>query len=317
MNQLIDTLETGTLSILRLDRILSWMRVRLMSLKKHLLAVVLALLSFACGPKLLLASERDSDEIRDAWSAEYLKLATGTRIVSSTNPDLITLNPVPLMKWSNPILGNGTTSGDFFVWTRIKQPVAVGTFFSYVPSNATDLTMRRVAMAFHALVAEDLELEANSVKRTIQGTLLHQIEYQLEDFEVANTPARRLQQMRTLAKSCEAETILDGKPEPLRLLPQPLLVFGQAESERRQDKGNECALFAMVTGTDAEVLLLIQAVENIPDQKASWRITPARFTSLPFEIKVRSKTVWKSENVLGPSPFLSYHGLFFKPLDPR
>ena len=113
------------------------------------------------------------------------------------------------------------------------------------------------------------------------------------------------------------ETILNGKPEPLRLLPQPLLVFGQAESEQEQGKRNESALFAMVTGTDAEVLLLIQAVENTSGRQATWRITPARFTSLTFEIKVRSKSIWKSEKVSGPSPFLSVHGLFFKPLDPR
>jgi hypothetical protein len=285
--------------------------------KKHLVAELFAILSFVCGSQTRLAAEFDSDELRDAWSAEYLKLAKDTRIVSRANPDLISLNPVPLMKWSNPVIDNGTTSGDFFVWTRNKQPVAVGTFFSYVPSNTTDKTMRKVAMAFHALVVEDLELEANSVKRTIHGTLLHQIEYQPEDAEVANTSIRRMQQMRTLAKSVEAETILNGKPEPLRLLPQPLLVFGQAESEQEQDKRNESALFAMVTGTDAEVLLLIQAVENTSGRKATWRITPARFTSLTFEIKVNTKSIWKSEKVPGPSPFLSVHGLFLKPLDPR
>ena len=128
---------------------------------------------------------------------------------------------------------------------------------------------------------------------------------------------RRLQQMRTWAKACEASTELGGRTEPLRLLPTPLLLIGEDETLRSTLNGNESALFAMVTGTDAEVLLLIQAVESTLEAKAHWRITPARFTDLPFEVKVHGSSIWKSEGATKDGPFLSVHGLFQKPLDPR
>ena len=284
-----------------------------MRLREKLTLLLIAVASLAWGRQVLRADDGTEEEVRDAWSAEYLKLASETRIESTLNSAEIELNEVPLMRWSNPVRGNGTTSGDFFVWTRNNQPVVVGTFFSYVPSNTSN--SRKVAMAFHALVAEDFEFEVNSIKRTIHGSKLHQIDYQLEDAEVAPSSLRRLQQMRSWAKACEAATEMEGRQEPLRLLPKPLLVVGEDETKRTQ--GSESALFAMVTGTDAEVLLLVQAVESTSESKAHWRITPARFTDLPFEVKVNGNLIWRSEGTIPAGPFVSYHGLFQKPLDPR
>lgn len=263
----------------------------------------------------LRAEDPNAEAVREAWSAEYLKLADDTRIESRSNSTEIKLKKVPLMKWSNPVRGNGTTSGDFFVWTRAEQPVVVGTFFSYVPS--TDPTVRNVAMAFHALVQEDFDVQVNAVRKSILGSQLHQITYPLSDSEVADTSVRRLQQMRSWAKACEAKTMLEGRPEPLRLLPQPLLVVGDEESKSKQATGKESALFAMVTGTDAEVLLLVQAIEDTSKQKLLWRVTPARFTDLPLEVRVKGETIWESAGTVQPGPFLSVHGLFLKPLDPR
>jgi hypothetical protein len=266
-------------------------------------------------PHELLGAEHSDEELRDAWSAEYLKLARATRVEATSNAGEIVLNEVPLMRWSNPVRGNGTTSGDFFVWTCNDQPVLVGTFFSYVTDGMPNA--RRGAMAFHALSAVDFDVECNAIKRTVHGSKLHQIDYQLEDAEVAATPVRRLQQMRTWAKACEASTELDGRIEPLRLLPNPLLVMGEDETQPSPKFGNECALFAMVTGTDAEVLILVQSVETTSESKAHWRITPARFTDLPFEVKVHGTSIWKSEGATKNGPFVSVHGLFSKPLDPR
>jgi hypothetical protein len=282
-------------------------------MREKLLLVLIAL--SLVGEHRLRAADGTDEEVRDAWSAEYLQLAEDLLIVSKSSAAEIKLKKVPLMKWSNPVRGNGTTSGDFFVWTRNDQPVVVGTFFSYVPS--TDSTVRNVAMAFHALVAEDFELTLSEKRHTLHGSQLHQIAYELPDSEVAQTTVRRLQQMRTWAKACEATTMLEGRPEPLRLLPQPLLVVGDEESKDKKIVGNECALFAMVTGTDAEVLLLVQAIEATADQKTHWQVTPARFTDLPIEVKVHGKTIWESAGTTRPAPFLSVHGLFLKPLDPR
>lgn len=281
---------------------------------KKLLLALTAAITLLSAP-YLTAADGTEEEVREAWSAEYQRLAEETRVTSKANRADIKLKKVPLMKWSNPVRGNGTTSGDFFVWMRDEQPVVVGTFFSYVPSS--DPNVRNVAMAFHALVAEDFEVELNATTHTIHGSLLHQIAYQLPDSELAQSSVRRLQQMRTWAKACEATTMLEGRPEPLRLLPQPLLVVGEEETKQNRGVGKECALFAMVTGTDAEVLLLVQAVEGTVDHKAHWRVTPARFTDLPIEVKVHGKTIWESAGTTRPAPFLSVHGLFLKPLDPR
>jgi len=107
--------------------------------------------------------------------------------------------------------------------------VVVGTFFSFVSDSLPN--MRRGAMAFHTLVAEDFDVQVNLFSRTVHGSKLHQIDYQLDDADVAQTSVRRLQQTKTWAKACEASTELGGRTEPLRLLPTPLLLIGEGATK--------------------------------------------------------------------------------------
>ena len=127
-----------------------------MRLRQKLCVFLISIISLPTWQDDLRAADSKEEELRDAWSAEYLKLASETRIVSKSNSAEIALKNVPLMRWSNPVRGNGSTSGDFFVWTRKNQPVVVGTFFSYVSDGLP--SMRRGAMAFHTLVAEDFDV---------------------------------------------------------------------------------------------------------------------------------------------------------------
>jgi hypothetical protein len=108
------------------------------------------------------------------------------------------------------------------------------------------------------------------------------------------TPAARLRQMKTLAEQFQASMLGwnpgDGIREELRLLPRHLYRY-----ELAKDKESDLvdgAVFAFVTGTDPEALLLLEATKG---EKAAWQYTFVRRTTAGLEGKHRDKVIWTAE----------------------
>jgi hypothetical protein len=108
------------------------------------------------------------------------------------------------------------------------------------------------------------------------------------------TPPARLRQMKSLAEQFQASMLgwdpADGVREELRLLPRPLYRY---ELAKGKDSGLvDGAVFAFVTGTDPEALLLLEATQG---DKAQWQYTFVRRTTAGLEGRHGDKVVWTAE----------------------
>lgn len=289
----------------------------------RVLTVRCAILSFLFG-SLCFAEEPKEDELRDAWSQVYLEAAKEVVLTSSSGDRPIALEERPLLRWHNP-LRRGETHGDFFVWQRDGQPVVVGTLFSYVKPVGGNI--RVAAIGLHPLVNEDIRFQFRVVNGVLQGANLGQFDVELETATAAvDSPATQLAQVRSLARSCEAWTVNEGVEQPLRLMSQPLLLnaHGTKPSEIKEAGGagfgsldTTAALFAMVTGTDPELLILIRRRKSDAAGASAWQVTPARFSDLPLKLSIGGEPVWQWKVASSPEPYVSRHQIFQKPLDPR
>lgn len=213
---------------------------------------------------LLRAAYRMEAERRDFMLADGPKLE---------------LADAPVMHWSN----YGEWSGDVFVWTLDGRPAVIGGVLSW-PSR--DREIYNFSQEFHLLAERPIaptNLENGRRWAPEKGL-------KREPLAEAPTPAAtgraRLVQMRNLARSFKALMEHDGRWE-LRLLPQPLLRYGNERSDVVDG-----ALFSYVwaKGTDPEVILLLECHRH--DATLSWRYAPVLFTTREVWLKHNDREVW-------------------------
>ena len=102
----------------------------------------------------------------------------------------------------------------------------------------------------------------------------------------ADTPARRLRQMRAMASEfSSSKTNRQALTRPLRLLTQP--IYRHESTDPGVPDG---ALFAFVEGTDPEVFLLIEA--HAGEAGPTWNYALARMNSVEFHATHRGREVW-------------------------
>ncbi|HEY2252578.1 MAG TPA: hypothetical protein VGH74_16005, partial [Planctomycetaceae bacterium] len=183
--------------------------------------------------------------------------------------------------------GVGRVYGDVYLWTRDGRPEAVISFYKWFePDYGFTAEM-------HSLSLTGLSAEREGVLRW-QPT---QAGIALNDVPDAPLPAesasRRLQQMRTLAGGFSARlddlrTNAKGEHQELRLLTQPLYRYPASAGELLDG-----ALFAIVMGTDPEVLLLLEARRS--SDKFHWQSGLARMNDCAMTVKYKDQEVWHCE----------------------
>lgn len=215
------------------------------------------------------------------WMRHYSEEAS--RLEFNSNGQQLTIKKEPVIRWSNPVVGNGSTHGACFVWTRDGRAEVFGTIFSYIPSRNPDKTRRTVAHEFHSLSRQALAATRNGElfwHPDVQGIAPAPIPGAPPP---AKTAAARLVQIRRLAREFTA-TSADGDEErTLRLLTTPL--YRNAETPQVLDG----ALFSFSTGTDPEILLLIEAVTGT---SPLWHYSIARFSHLTLRVRYNGQQVW-------------------------
>lgn len=252
-----------------------------------------------CGMMLLVilasstarAQEQGGTEIdRARWSELYGAVAKRMQ-VDVSDVGKASINPEPFFRWENPVR-EGRTQGDFFVWFADRHPVLVGTIFSY-DWPVGDGTHRSVSVELHGLTDRALEVDYAphfQWKAPADAMTASQLE-QVPPPSQRRT--QRLTQMRRIASRVEASTELNGTKMPLRLLPTPLYRFDGPESIPEEDQVLDGAIFAFVTGTDPELLVVVQAL-RAEDGAFAWYLTPARFTNLPLSVEYDGTVVFES-----------------------
>jgi hypothetical protein len=207
------------------------------------------------------------------------------------------LKPGAVLFWSNPVRV-GETNGAVFIWTRNGRAEAVGTVFSFL--NRSDSNQRVISHSVHSL--SEKPLSASRDGRPIWSIAVPGISPRPvpEAPKPAATVAVRLSQMRELARDFSAATILDGVEQELRLLPQP--IFRNASVSGDVLDG---ALFTFVTGTDPELMLLIEARQTMDGP--TWQYASARFSDLTLKLRHKQVELWTQKGgVAGNSPDSPY-----------
>jgi len=204
----------------------------------------------------------------------------------------LALEAKSVLRWTNP--GVGRVYGDLYVWTRNGRPEAVMSFYkAWQPKY--DFTAE-----MHSLSLSEVSAEREGVllwQPQKAGITLNPVP---DAAAPAESPMRRLQQMRELAGRFSARLVdqrvrIEGERQELRLLTQPLYRYRSTVPEVLDG-----ALFGIVLGTDPEVFLLLEARQR--GDSRTWQYGLARMNIDPIAVSYMDKEVWRVEKATYPGP---------------
>jgi hypothetical protein len=257
-------------------------------LTSAVLAVLLsaAIVCFSLVTPLAFADGPDRPAPTDPLREAYREDAEKCPFVSASGAAL-KLVKEPLMRWTN----DGDWSGDVFVWTHQGRPEVIGCILSGPGAGS----LRYIWHEFHLLSEKPIAPAIiQNGRRWAPAEGL-----KLEPVSDAPPPApratSRLVQMREIARGFNAYMWADNTTE-LRLLPQPLMRYGDEESDVIDG-----ALFSYVwtKGTDPEFILLVECRRR--DGVAAWCFAPVRFSNRGVWLKRADKDVWGVEGHKEPA----------------
>lgn len=240
----------------------------------------------ALGLTLLLAAADPDPGLTKKMLPIYLKEAEGYSLAVESAPKArLALKPEPVFEWLNPTR-NGGQHGAVFLWLHDGRPAALACVFSHPHEK---LPGRSLLHELHALDPEKLVVKREAFNQWEPQAGLARKE--LTDAPTpAATPAARLVQLKRLAQEFTgSESGPEGKRLELRLLPTPLYRYPAATTGVIDG-----ALFALKseTGTDPEVLLLVEAREE--KGKTRWEYALGRFSDQALYVQRNGKEVWTS-----------------------
>lgn len=203
------------------------------------------------------------------------------------------LHPEPALRWSNAL--RGEVYGSVYFWTRDGRPEAVAS--AYQMFHRKQLNIELVSLSEAPLSAK----RNDKVRWTPEAGVTFQ---PLPDAPApADTAEKRLLQMRALARKFSGQMAEPGEKDDkfsdLRLMAAPLHKYEGAD-------GSDGAVFALVTTTDPEILLLLESRKG-PSGRA-WVWAAARMHFRPLRLSLADKMVWEApaaappwEKVRGPA----------------
>lgn len=188
----------------------------------------------------------------------------------------------PLIRWSNPL--EGAKDGIIGVFTSTGRPDVTIEFMIFQEDQ--------IAQELTAITAADIEV--NRKGQTIWKPQNRWVSFRQVDEAraAASTPARRMLQMRTIARrfrfvdhfGFEDSNIQSNE---LRLIPKP--VYRYSDPTHGVIDGG---LFVYSIGTDPEAFLLVEAV-RAEDGKQHWQYACAESSIYELEAFLDGKPVWK------------------------
>ena len=227
---------------------------------------------------------RQEETKKSAWLHEiYVREAAEYEFYQdAAKRQKLELRREPVMRWSS----DADYHGEVYVWTHRGRPGIVGCIFSGPQGDSA----RRIMHEFHSLAPQPLVAGA----RGGTGWLPQEPGITLQPVSDAPQPAdneaRRLTQMRDLARRFSAHMATPESKWELRLLPQPIYRYERTDEDSPVVDG---AVFAYVwtIGTDPEVLLVIEARRT--DGEVRWHSAPARFTNRQAWVKYQDREIWR------------------------
>lgn len=183
-----------------------------------------------------------------------------------------------VLNWSNP--ERKTLAGGLFFWTSQSRPVVA--LCVYPDEDAYEFE-------FQSLTDRPLQLQRDN-QTTWQPAEPGIVWKPLDTTKWAphKSPLVRRRQMRQIANAFEAKLAPPGRTEKaLRLQAAPLHRY---LPESLPDDCLDGAVFCFVQGTDPEVLLMIEAIQD-QSKVTSFRYALARTTMVPIQVHHNSNLV--------------------------
>lgn len=247
------------------------------------------------GPQPL--SAQDSKDMAKTLQVFYRQVAARYEFILEDGQVAAEIEDKPIMSWTGQ--ESGTVSGDVFVWIRNGRPEVVGCIGS-LPGRGTD---RGVFHEFHSLTTAKSIATVDLLTGRKWSPKSAGIKPALvpDSKKPAATPARRLTQMRQIAREFEARMRVDSQAsgksgegfgkEKLRLLPSPLYRH-EVESIKKHATVVDGAIFTYVwpRGTDPELILIVEAQKT--DEGLQYVYAPVRMTYRELWLDHKGKPVW-------------------------
>lgn len=190
----------------------------------------------------------------------------------------------PVLICSDPARGGG--DGAVYVWTFHGHPEAIASFFSF-----PTIGPRQLYHEFHSLSLSILGVSRSGRQASHWTPRAPGVELAVIPGapRPAQSTAQRLSQMRALTRDFSGFTTDHASRRlELRLLPQPLYRYQSTDPDLVDG-----ALFAFVTSTDPEALLMIEARRNQPSAgDPAWEYAICRFTDLSLTVRRQGKEVF-------------------------
>jgi hypothetical protein len=245
------------------------------------------MLSTVMIPLLLLGADPQAASAKAVEGLQALHLAEGQKwqmYVDESQQTKAVLVEKPIYVWTNPTRSHGQ-HGAVYVWTYRGRPAVVGSIFSHPEAGK-----RMICHEFHSLAESTLAPQRGEGDQTWQPKGAVPL-LRLSDAEAPGaSPARRLSQMRSLARDFSAHSIDYQKERwDLRLLTQPLYRYDKPERDVVDG-----TLFAFVTsaGTDPEVVLALEARKE--GDALAWYYRAIRFSDSNLYVQHQGKEIWSS-----------------------
>ncbi len=213
----------------------------------------------------------------------------------------VAMKPLVIMRWPNSI--RGSADGATVIWTHRGRPEAVAAIYPW--EDKFVLEFDSMSRGKFVMTRDD---------KVVWSPAKAGMEFRTHDDwpEPGPTRAIRLRQMKTLALQFSA-TLLgwkkdESQKEELRMTPRPLYRYDIQDPQEILDG----ALFAFVTGTDPEIILVIEATKGGIDAK--WQYAFVRRSSGKLQARLRGKMVWEVDRFPPNKVQESTHRQFAQPL---
>lgn len=251
------------------------------------------------------AQDKSTEKLSKQLQLFYRTSATAYDFSPETIKTPLRVSKQPVLSWTSHGR-EGLWSGDVFVWTHQGRAEVIGCLGSW---PITD-NKRGVFEEFHSLARNPMTgliLDSQSVwNPATPGAQFRPVP---NVSPPAKSRARRLIQMRRIAKPFSAKMKEGDKTDSLRLLTQPIF---RHEDIKPPDQASvvDGAVFAYVSsvGTDPEVLLAIECVEK--DSRFHWEYAPVRFTHRELWLHHKDHEVWHVRTHNTPATAAVYDSIY-------
>ncbi len=242
-------------------------------------AIVLAMLLGQTEPSA--PTKADDEKKVAAARLLYMKKSATVYDIRLGEEKKISMNvvPEPALRWNNPV--SSVPDGALFLWVGPNgRPELAAQVF--IAAGTKDLWLHEFQSlstdSFTVMRGEDAAWQPR--KAGIEMKPLK------DAAEPADTPVRRLIQMRKIAQDFAADDDFEGKSRwELRLLTKPLQRYGKPDS-----KILDGALFVFAHGTDPEVFLMLEA--QTTEGVSRWHYGLAPMTAYAVKASYKGESIW-------------------------